>query len=133
MDIITWVWRTKHGGPSWVPDWSVHDMAHAFLENVVEPKYLYRASGLSKAEVSFLEGGTLMLMRGVKLAPIEAIGQPSGMKSRGDLRQAVLTFHRWRKLLLKIVREATIMMTTPMGTCRRLNFGWPKTKLSPEP
>ncbi|KAH6669025.1 heterokaryon incompatibility protein-domain-containing protein [Halenospora varia] len=83
--------------PSWVPDWSLTNPNHFFLQSVLETNFNFTASGETDSEIAFSTDGNSLITKGVKLSTIERFGEPSSPNEGLDLKTAAdVFFENWQ-------------------------------------
>ncbi|KAJ9606843.1 hypothetical protein H2200_008853 [Cladophialophora chaetospira] len=107
-----------NGLPSWVPDWSMKDRGHCFLENVFRPNDHFSAAGDTEAECIASPSNGTLLVKGIDLGRVKRLGDRSTMRGFNDNGpEVVRTFHAWRKLLTEIPEHTTHRVQEAFARC----------------
>lgn len=121
LELLTYVENKPaklNGLPSWVPDWSMRDRGHCFLENVFRPGDHFSAAGDTEAECMASPSNGTLLVKGIDLGRVKRLGDRSTITGFNDNGPAVVrTFHAWRKLLTEIPEHTTYRRQEAFARC----------------
>ena len=108
LDILTRVQygTSRHGLPSWVPDWSIdHNSSMHLLLQDRETEYKFMASGLMESDAYFMYQGRALVAEGAKIGSIQILGGESKMEHWKDLKRAVPALLSWWDMLDQLVQD----------------------------
>ncbi|KAG9235262.1 heterokaryon incompatibility protein-domain-containing protein [Amylocarpus encephaloides] len=80
--------------PSWVPDWSLKNTNHFFLQTVLETNFNFTASGETRSEITFSTDGKVLVTKGVTIGSVQAFGTPPEMNQALYLDMAADMFYK---------------------------------------